>query len=63
MERAHDWLRNEFGLKAPKIGWQLDPFGHSAANAAIFAELGFEVVVFQRINAKDKISRRATKDL
>ena len=31
-EAGTDFLRQEFGLE-PKIGWQLDPFGHSAANA------------------------------
>lgn len=47
MEQGHDWLKKEFELvDPPRIGWQLDPFGHSAANAAIFAQLGFEVVVF-----------------
>ena len=48
-EQAHEFLWHEFGVK-PKIGWQLDPFGHSAANASIFAELGFDAIVFSRIN-------------
>ena len=28
-EAGHDFLREEFGIN-PTIGWQLDPFGHSA---------------------------------
>ena len=48
-EMAHDFLRDEFGIK-PKIAWQLDPFGHSAAAADLFAEMDLEAMVFARIN-------------
>ena len=41
----------------------MDPFGHSSANAKIFAELGLEAVVFARINEKDKANRKESKDL
>ena len=58
-EQAHDFLWKEFGVK-PKIGWQLDPFGHSGANAEIFAELGFEAMVFARINEQDFAERKLT---
>lgn len=53
-EQAQDFLDVEFDGLKPKIGWQLDPFGHSAANAYLFAELGFEAMVFSRINEQDK---------
>ena len=53
-EQAHEFLWYEFGVK-PKIGWQLDPFGHSAANASIFAELGFDAIVFSRINQSEHL--------
>lgn len=63
-EMAHDWLRSEFNLtQLPKIGWQLDPFGHSAANAALFAQMGFDAIVFARINEQDREKRRETRDL
>ena len=40
-ELAHDFVLSEFGVR-PRVGWQLDPFGHSAAIATIFAEMGLE---------------------
>ena len=48
-ELGHDFLRQEFGYK-PRIGWQLDTFGHSSANAELFAQMGLEAVVVGRIN-------------
>ena len=46
---GHAFLQEEFGIK-PKIAWQLDPFGHSAAHAELLSELGFETMVFARMN-------------
>ena len=48
-EAGHDWLLEEFGV-VPTIGMQLDPFGHSSANAQIFAEMGLETMLFARMN-------------
>ena len=48
-EMGHAFLKDTFGIK-PKIGWQLDPFGHSAAMAELLAELGLETMVFSRMN-------------
>lgn len=38
---GHQFLKSEFGV-TPKIGWNLDAPGHSATNARLFAQLGFE---------------------
>ena len=29
------WIQEEFGIAPPKIAWQLDIFGHSAAHAQL----------------------------
>ncbi len=47
----------------PRIAWFIDPFGHSAANAAVLAKMGFEKIAFVRIDYKEKNLRRANKSL
>jgi hypothetical protein len=44
---------SEFGIK-PKIGWQIDAFGHSSTNAMLFAEMGFDAWFFGRLDYQDK---------
>lgn len=61
-EMGHDFLMSEFGIK-PKIAWQLDPFGHSAANAALLAEMGLETVVFARMNEDEGKHRKLEQDM
>jgi len=41
MLHGHNFLRSEFGV-TPRVGWQLDAFGHSSTNARLFADFGFE---------------------
>ena len=48
---------------APKIGWQIDPFGHSLTNARVMAESGLEAIFLARINWKDREQRRKYKEL
>lgn len=45
--KGHTWIKNEFGV-SPTIGWNIDPFGHTQANAAIYHDLGFEALFFAR---------------
>lgn len=48
MHIGHNFLWKEFGIR-PRVGWMLDSFGHSEANAAIFHDFGFEALFFSRL--------------
>jgi hypothetical protein len=59
---GHDFILKEFGVK-PRIGWQIDPFGHSNTNARIFAEMGFDAWFFARLDHQDKDRRTRDNEL
>lgn len=61
-ELGSTFLREEFGVR-PKIAWQLDPFGHSAANADLLAALGFETLVFSRVEPSEFKHRKLEREL
>ena len=50
---GHQFILNEFN-QVPRVGWQIDTFGHSATNALFFAEMGFDAVIFARIDSAEK---------
>ncbi|XP_060578031.1 lysosomal alpha-mannosidase-like isoform X2 [Ruditapes philippinarum] len=53
-----EFLRQNFGeCGRPKIGWQIDPFGHSREQASIFAQFGFDGMFFGRLDFQDKNER------
>lgn len=45
----------------PKIGWQIDPFGHSREQASLFSQFGFDGLFFARLDYRDKDQRLETK--
>jgi len=47
----------------PHVGWQIDPFGHSNANARIFYELGFDSWFFARLDQGELDKRTENKEL
>jgi len=60
---GHRFIKEQFG-KTPKVGWQIDPFGHSATQAALLSgEVGFEALFFGRIDYQDYNVRAQTKRL
>ncbi|KAL4192151.1 hypothetical protein AMTRI_Chr06g170820 [Amborella trichopoda] len=60
---GHRFIKQEFG-KTPRIGWQIDPFGHSAVQAYLLgAELGFDSLFFARIDYQDRQKRKDQKTL
>lgn len=60
---GHRFIKNEFNL-TPRIGWQIDPFGHSAVQAYLLgAEVGFDSIFFARIDYQDRAKRKDEKSL
>lgn len=60
---GHRFIKEEFG-QIPRIGWQIDPFGHSAVQAYLLgAEVGFDALYFFRIDYQDRDTRKGTKEL
>lgn len=58
------FLNDTFGeCGRPRIGWQIDPFGHSREQASIFASMGFDGVFFGRIDWVDRSQRKANKEM
>jgi alpha-mannosidase len=58
MEKGHQFIEANFSKK-PRIGWQIDPFGHSSANARLFADMGFDAFFFARLDYQDRDKRSA----
>ncbi|ONK72632.1 uncharacterized protein A4U43_C04F21420 [Asparagus officinalis] len=60
---GHRMIKKQFN-KVPRIGWQIDPFGHSAVQAYLLgSELGFDSLHFARIDYQDRRKRWADKSL
>eukprot|EP01134_Creolimax_fragrantissima_P000152 CFRG0152T1 len=62
MTLGHKFLMEEFGV-TPRIGWQIDPFGHSNTQAELFAEMGFDAFFMGRIDADDLSKRKREKEM
>ncbi|XP_037957691.1 lysosomal alpha-mannosidase isoform X2 [Teleopsis dalmanni] len=55
-------LNDTFGeCGRPRIGWQIDPFGHSREMASMFAQMGFDGLFFGRLDYQDKDERLMNK--
>ena len=52
------FINETFGQDArPTIAWHIDPFGHSAEQASLFAMMSFDGFFFGRIDEQDKQKR------
>jgi alpha-mannosidase len=63
--RGHAFLAATFGPAAlPTVGWQIDPFGHSATQAGLLTgALGFDALFFGRADYQDMAVRSKDKTL
>nr|XP_043614554.1 alpha-mannosidase At3g26720-like isoform X2 [Erigeron canadensis] len=60
---GHMFILKHFGQK-PRVGWQIDPFGHSAVQAYLLgAEVGFDSLFFARMDYQDREKRKNEKTL
>ncbi|ETV68894.1 hypothetical protein H257_15245 [Aphanomyces astaci] len=60
---GHKFLLDEFGV-IPRIGWQIDPFGHSATQGSLLSSgIGFDALYFARMDYQDYAKRKLNKDL
>ncbi|XP_028398027.1 lysosomal alpha-mannosidase-like [Dendronephthya gigantea] len=59
MTHGLQFIDRNFGSKArPRVAWHIDPFGHSAEQASLFAQMSFEGFFFARIHYADIKKRR-----
>jgi len=59
---GHAFLKRELGV-VPRVGWQLDPFGHSSTQASLLtSKVGFDALYFGRIDYQDLEIRKLRKD-
>ncbi|XP_022237398.1 lysosomal alpha-mannosidase-like [Limulus polyphemus] len=57
-------LSDTFGsCGIPRIGWQIDPFGHSREQASLFAQMYFDGLFLGRIDYQDKSKRQKTQTM
>lgn len=61
MTTGHAFLNRELGY-IPKVGWQLDPFGHSSTQATLMTrKMGFDALYMGRIDYQDLTYRHLTQ--
>eukprot|EP00731_Ephydatia_muelleri_P005619 Em0002g1795a len=58
------FVNDTFGPQArPRVAWHIDPFGHSAEQAAIFAKMGYDAFFITRIDRSDMAARMNARTL
>lgn len=64
LQEGHSYIRESFGSEAvPKIGWQIDPFGHSAATPRVYAAMGYKAMVLGRPDWRMRDAMESDKTL
>ena len=62
MSDGQRYLATTFDQR-PTIGWSIDPFGSSAANAELYAMMGFSGLVINRIPDDEMVPAKANRSL
>ncbi|CAD8066900.1 unnamed protein product [Paramecium sonneborni] len=62
MTYGHEFLFKTFNV-IPKVGWQIDPFGHSNAQSILSYLFGIDAAFYARIDYQDKDYRQKQKEL
>lgn len=58
------FLNDTFGECArPRVGWQIDMFGHSREQSSLFTKMGFDGLFFSRLDWRDKNKRMKEKTM
>ncbi|XP_037050772.1 lysosomal alpha-mannosidase-like [Bradysia coprophila] len=58
------FLNDNFGeCGRPRVGWQIDPFGHSREQASLFTKMGYDGMFFSRLDWRDKSKRSTDKTM
>lgn len=60
-EHGRHLVKSWFGINT-KIGWLIDPFGHSQTTTRIFKELGYSYYVLNRISTIQKANLAKSSD-
>jgi hypothetical protein len=64
MTLGHQFILREFGEDArPTVGWHVDPFGHGAGTASLWADMGFDAFGLNRIDDREKEQRKERQTL
>ncbi len=64
MEYGLTWLAHTFGAAyRPRFGWHIDPSGHALLTPTLFALLGYDAVVIDRIPAYMKQEYKRNQSL
>ena len=58
------WLTENFaGAAEPTVAWQIDTYGHSAAQAALSAQSGLKGIFFSRLHFEEYEQRKKDREL
>jgi len=62
MRAGHEWLLQHLGVR-PRVAWQIDPFGHSIMTPSLWAVMGLDAFVGNRVHYRVKYWLKAHRQL